>query len=147
MKFAAVIGAVIVLAVAAPAASSNGARISIPRIGLSAPIGQDLNDGPMWWPHTGRPGRGTTVAIAGHRTTYTRPFNGLNRLQIGDKIRVLYGGSTFQYRVKKVYVRSAKDLLIAYPTDYERLILTACSNPDGTPTSLSYRIVVWAKRV
>ena len=147
MKFAAIIGAVIALAAAAPAASSEGARIKIPRIGLSAPIGYDLNDGPMWWPYTGRPGRRTTVAIAGHRTLGTAPFNGLNRLQIGDKIRVLYGGSTFNYRVKKVYVRPATDLLIAKPTWYERLILTACSNSDGSPTSLSYRIVIWAKRV
>src|SRR5581483_1272841 len=63
--------------------ASSLARIEIPRIGLDAPLGvvPNLDRGPGFYPDTSRPGDGRTVAIAGHRTTHTRPFWALNELR------------------------------------------------------------------
>lgn len=148
MKLAAgIIGAVVALAAAAPAAPSSGARIDIPAIGVHRSIGNisDLDSGPAFWPHTGRPGRGTTVAIAGHRTTHGGPFRNLDKLKAGNRILITYGGIRRTYVVRQVYVRPSSDKLMARATPYERLLLTACSQADGSPTSLDYRIIVWAK--
>jgi sortase A len=115
-------------------------QIRIPRLGLEAGIGSDLNQGPIWWPVTGRPGGGDTIAIAGHRTTYTRPFNELDRLQPGDSIQVRWNGRLHRYRVSGTRILSAKQLHIADARGHEVLLLSAC-HPEG---SARQRIVVYA---
>jgi sortase A len=114
--------------------------IEIPRLGLEAPIGSDLNAGPIWWPVTGRPGAGDTIAIAGHRTTYTRPFSELDRLRPGDAIYVRWAGRMHAYRVSGTRILSAKQLHIADARGHEILLLSAC-HPKG---SARQRIVVYA---
>lgn len=106
-----------------------------------------LNDGPAFWPITGRPGDGDTIAIAGHRTTYTAPFYSLDKLEPGNRIYIRYQGNMYAYEVKKTVVEPATNLHIADAVGYERLLLTACARADGSPTSLDYRIVVWAKPI
>lgn len=120
------------------------AHLSIPRLHLRAAVTDDLAAGPAWWPVTGRPGGGDTVAIAGHRTTHTRPFTYLNRLRRGDWIYLQYQGRQYAYRVTGHRVVSVDDLHIADAVGHERLLLTACARADGTPTSASWRIVVYA---
>ena len=129
----------------APAPTRRSARggfplIKIPRLGLETRVGSDLNRGPIWWPVTGRPGRGDTVAIAGHRTTYTRPFYALDRLQPGDSIYVRWAGQMHAYRVSGTRILSAKQLHIADARGHEVLLLSAC-HPKG---SARQRIVVYA---
>jgi LPXTG-site transpeptidase (sortase) family protein len=128
------------------AASTNAgapARLRVERLDLDtrifAPAG--LNRGPAWWPVTGRPGGGDTVAIAGHRTTHTRPFYVLERLRRGDRIQITYGGQRHTYRVVASRVMSASNLHIADAVGYERLLLTACT-PRG---SAAFRLVVEAR--
>src|SRR4029453_1246520 len=43
-------------------------KISIPRLHLKSRVFpfRELNRGPAWWPITGRPGGGDTIAVAGH---------------------------------------------------------------------------------
>lgn len=131
-------------ALSAPATGQRRAAgpplIRIPRIGLEARIGRELNRGPIWWPVTGRPGGGDTIAIAGHRTTYTRPFRQLDRLRPGDAILVRWNGRAHRYRVSGTRILSAKQLHIADARGHEILLLSAC-HPLG---SARQRIVVYA---
>ena len=115
--------------------------LTIPRLDLKARIGTDLERGPAWWPVTGRPGGGDTVAVAGHRTTFTRPFYWLERLRTGDSISIRWAGRVHAYRVTGRRVLSAKNLHIADARGYEVLLLSACT-PRG---SARQRIVVYAR--
>jgi LPXTG-site transpeptidase (sortase) family protein len=117
------------------------ALINVPRLGLKATIGTSLNKGPAWWPVTGRPGRGDTIAIAGHRTTHTRPFYWLERLRPGNSIYIRWAGRMHAYRVTGRRILSAKQLHIGDARGYEVLLLSAC-NPRG---SARQRIVVYAR--
>ena len=123
-----------------PAVVDGLARISIPRLRLNVEIGSDLAEGPAWWPVTGRPGGGDTIAVAGHRTTYTRPFYWLERLRPGDPITIRWQGRAHSYRVSGRRVLSAKNLHIADARGHEVLLLSACT-PRG---SARQRIVVYA---
>ena len=122
-----------------PALLPEGALI-IPGLDLKARIGSSLNEGPAWWPVTGRPGGGDTIAIAGHRTTHTRPFYWLDKLQPGDSIYVRWAGRLHAYRVSGRRILSAKQLHIADARGHEVLLLSACT-PRG---SARPRIVVYA---
>jgi LPXTG-site transpeptidase (sortase) family protein len=128
---------------ATPVRRSGPARLRIARLDLDTRVfvPSKLNRGPAWWPITGRPGGGDTVAIAGHRTTHTRPFYFLERLRRGDRIQLTYGGRRYAYRVVASRVMSASNLHIADAVGYERLLLTACT-PRG---SAAFRLVVEAR--
>jgi LPXTG-site transpeptidase (sortase) family protein len=129
-------------AVAPREATVAPARISIPRLDVKSHVfaPSQLDRGPAWWKVTGRPGGGDTVAVAGHRTTHSKPFYYLERLQRGDRIFVAYGGRTYRYRVVSSRVVSGDDLHIADAVGYERLLLTTCT-PRG---SARWRLVVSA---
>ena len=116
--------------------------LSIPRLELRSRIltSSQLDRGPAWWPVTGRPGGGDTIAVAGHRTTHTRPFYFLERLRQGDRILVTYLGQAHAYRVHRSRVISAANLHMADAVGHERLLLTACT-PRG---SAQFRLVVEA---
>lgn len=122
--------------------SAAPTRLWIPRLDLKSRIfaASRLNSGPAWWPITGRPGGGDTIAVAGHRTTHSRPFYFLERLQRGDRIQIAYLGRTYAYRVSRSRVISSKNLHIADAVGHERLVLTACT-PRG---SAQFRLVVEA---
>ncbi len=121
-----------------PAASAP--TLNIPRLHLKTTIGRSLDNGPAWWPITGRPGGGDTIAIAGHRTTHTRPFYWLERLRSGDRIYIRWHGRVRAYRTSGRRILSAKNLHIADARGHELLLLTACT-PKG---SARQRIVVYA---
>jgi LPXTG-site transpeptidase (sortase) family protein len=122
-------------------ASSSPALINIPKLDLRAKIGTKLDEGPAWWPVTGRPGGGDTIAVAGHRTTHTRPFYWLDRLRTGDAIYIRWRGKMYAYRVSGRRILSARHLHIADARGHEVLLLSAC-NPRG---SARQRIVVYAR--
>ena len=120
--------------------ASGPAILNIPRLRLTTRIGTSLNHGPAWWPITGRPGGGDTIAVAGHRTTHTRPFYWLERLRSGDRIYIRSQGRVHAYRTSGRRILSAKNLHIADARGHEVLLLTACT-PKG---SARQRIVVYA---
>ncbi len=131
-------------AAALGAPQAHAATINIPAIHVRDTITNNVNHGPAWWPTTHRPGSQGTVAIAGHRTTHTKPFHDLNKLRPGDTITVNYQKHTYIYVVTSRRVLSSRNQHIADDVGHERLILTACARSDGTPTSLAYRIVIYA---
>ena len=118
-------------------------RIYVPRLGLASRVYQGIDRGPAWWPITGRPGGGDTIAIAGHRTTHSRPFYYLERLRPGDRIFVSWDGETTTYRVTGNRVLSARNMHIADARGYEVLLLSACT-PRG---SARQRLVVYARPI
>ena len=122
---------------------SSVSTLAVPRLHLRLRIyaAAELDRGPAWWPVTGRPGGGDTVAIAGHRTTHTHPFYFLDRLRRGDRVYVRYEQATHAYRVTDTRVVPSSDLHIADAVGHERLLLSACT-PRG---SAAFRLVVEAR--
>jgi LPXTG-site transpeptidase (sortase) family protein len=149
LTLTALLGLTLALAGTAVAHSNPNPTVSIPAIGVHAVIGDSLAHGPVYWPSVGRPGQGTTVAIAGHDVTPVPGFNGhgpfhdINDLRKGDRIYVSRDGKRHAYRVTGNRVMPATDLHIADLTHYERLLLTTCW-PRG---SSQYRFVVYARPV
>jgi sortase A len=121
-------------------------RIAIPRIGLSSELFEGtgaaaLQLGPGHYPGTGLPGEGTTVALAGHRTTFLAPFRHIDELRRGDPIVVTMPYGTFDYVVEGARVVAPTAWWVIRPVGEERLVLSAC-----TPLfSASKRLVVFAR--
>jgi sortase A len=133
------------------AATLNGGqpfgRLQIGRIGLSVVVVQgtnwlhDLSQGPGHYANTSFPGRGTTVAIAGHRTTFGAWFRHIDSIRDGDWITLQMPYATFHYRVQYHKVVSNTDWSIIKPQGYERLVLSACH----PLYSSSHRWIVFAR--
>jgi Sortase domain len=117
------------LALAGPSpASSQGSTLVIPRLGLSTRLAPSLNAGPYAYYQDG-----DTLAIAGHRTTHTRPFSQLPLLRRGDRISV--DGIVFRVR-RTAVVRPWETWILRF----RGLVLSAC-HPAG---SAAYRYIVFA---
>ena len=124
-------------------------RIRIPAIGVDVVVVEGtsasaLRAGAGHYPETPLPCDVGNVAIAGHRTTYGKPFNQIDRVKPGDKIFLDTPVGSCTYEV-------AKDPFVVYPTDFSVvapppdpsarwLTLTSC-HPKG---SAARRIVVRA---
>ena len=125
-----VLTALLGLALASPSAAF-GARIIIPKLGLDVPLARSLEHGPTVYYRDG-----DTLAIAGHRTTYSHPFLELPRLRAGDTISV---GRTRYVVRRKAIVRPWQTWVL----DYRGLVLSAC-HPAGSDR---FRYVVFAAAV
>lgn len=125
-------------------------RIKIPAIGLDTVVVEGitpsaLRAGAGHYPQTSLPCDGGNVGIAGHRTTYGRPFGNLDQLKPGDTIELTtpIGGCVYQVS-KAPYVVAPTDLTVIDPTGERSLTLTTC-HPKG---SAAQRLVVrgtWVK--
>lgn len=126
-------------------------RLEIPAIELDVVVVEGttpaaLRAGAGHYPETALPGEPGNVAIAGHRTTYGRPFNQMDDLKPGDKIVMTTPIGKHTYEVTgQPFVVSPNDWSAI--TDYKEggsfLTLTSC-HPEG---SAAYRIVVRAELV
>jgi sortase A len=121
-------------------------RLEAPSIGLDVIVVQgtdtgDLRKGPGHYPSTAFPGEGSTVAIAGHRTTYGAPFRDVDDLERGDRIvmRMPYGRLT--YRVERTRIVDPSAVGVVRDVGHEQLVLTACH----PLYSAAQRIVVFAR--
>lgn len=122
--------------------------LRIPDIGLEVAFVEgigagDLQRGPGHYPGTALPGSEGNVAIAGHRTTYGRPFWALDELEPGDRIYVRTVEGAFVYEVRWASVVAPDRLDLIAPTDEPSLTLTTC-NPRF---SSAERLVVRAVQV
>jgi sortase A len=124
-------------------------RLTIGRIGLSVVVVQgtdwlhDLSQGPGHYANTQFPGQASTVAIAGHRTTFGAWFRHINDIRDGDYITLQMPYATFTYRVQYHQVVPNNDWKIIRPQGYERLVLSACH----PLYSSSHRWIVFARGV
>jgi len=127
-------------------------RIRIPKLGVNVVVVQGTSDdalraGAGHYVQTPLPCSIGNVGIAGHRTTYGKPFNEIDELKPGDLIFLDTPIGTCTYQV-------AKDPFIVQPDDFSVvapppdpsarwLTLTSC-NPKG---SAAQRIVIRATYV
>jgi LPXTG-site transpeptidase (sortase) family protein len=110
--------------------------IEIPKIGISADLqsGMSLtaiNRGPGWWPGTAMPGELGNVVVAGHRTTYSRPFYRLDELAPGDHVVFTTDGGRFVYEVRAVIVVPEHWIDIAAQSYAHTATLFACHPPGS----------------
>ena len=125
-------------------------RLQIPKIGVNVVVVQGIDDnslraGAGHYPETPLPCQAGDVAIAGHRTTYGKPFANIDRLGPGDKIILTTPVGACIYEV-------SQDPFVVLPNDWQvvanspglfELTLTAC-HPKG---SASHRIVIKAHMI
>jgi sortase A len=125
-------------------------RIKIPAINVDVVVVEGttasaLRAGAGHYPETPLPCEIGNVAIAGHRTTYGRPFNHLDLLKPGDKVTLQtpIGECTYQITTMPFAV-SPKDVdVVANTPSQPTLTLTTC-HPKG---SAAQRLVVKATMV
>ncbi|HUP85356.1 MAG TPA: class E sortase [Acidimicrobiales bacterium] len=123
-------------------------RIEIPAIGVDTVVVEGtsasaLRAGAGHYPSTPLPCEAGNVGIAGHRTTYGKPFNQLDRLKLGDVIilETPIGSCTYEV-VKAPTVILPTDLsVVSNDVTSHKLTLTTC-HPKG---SAARRLYVQAK--
>ena len=125
-------------------------RIKIPAINLDTVVVEGitpsaLRAGAGHYPQTPLPCENGNVSIAGHRTTYGRPFGNLDMLKPGDTIELTtpIGGCVYQVS-KAPWAVAPTDMSVIDPTGERSLTLTTC-HPKG---SAAQRLIVratWVK--
>jgi sortase A len=135
-------------------------RIRIPKLGVDVVVVQGtslsaLRAGAGHYPETPLPCDDGNVAIAGHRTTYGKPFANIDQLSPGDQIFLETPVGTCAYSVDKppsgqptagpgaFVVLPNAFWVVANTPGHHTLTLTSC-HPKG---SASHRIVIKATMV
>ena len=121
-------------------------RVRIPAIGVDVVVVEGitpsaLRAGAGHYPESPLPCEAGNVAIAGHRTTYGKPFANLDRLQPGDVIELTtpIGGCTYQLS-RDPWVVAPTEMSVVGATSERSLTLTTC-HPKG---SAAQRLIVRA---
>ncbi len=126
-------------------------RLRINKIGVDVLVVEGttpsaLRAGAGHYKGTPLPGEAGNVAIAGHRTTFGRPFNRVNELAPGDVAEMQTPFAVYTYRAVAPFAGHSNPWIVA-PTDYgvvgqkgvdHGLTLTSC-HPKG---SARQRIIV-----
>ena len=127
-------------------------RIKIPALGLDTVVVEGitpsaLRAGAGHYPQTPLPCEGGNVSIAGHRTTYGRPFGNVDQLKPGDTIELTtpIGGCVYQVS-KAPFVVPPTDLGVIEPTGERSLTLTTC-HPKGSAAQRLIIRATWVKDV
>jgi sortase A len=125
-------------------------RIKIPSIGLDTVVVEGitpsaLRAGAGHYPTTPLPCEGGNVSIAGHRTTYGRPFGNVDQLKPGATIELTtpIGGCVYQV-AKDPYVVAPTDMSVIDPTGERSLTLTTC-HPKGSAAQRLIIRATWVK--
>ncbi|MFA9431629.1 class E sortase [Egicoccus sp. AB-alg2] len=108
----------------------------------------DLRLGPGHYPDSARPGGEGNLAIAGHRTTYGRPFWALEELRDGDTIHVVdRDGREWVYAYREQRVVAPTDVWVVdedpLGTGAPTITLTTC-HPKF---SAAQRLIAWGELV
>ncbi|HUF31775.1 MAG TPA: sortase [Acidimicrobiales bacterium] len=122
-------------------------RIKIPSLGVDTVVvsgvtASALRAGAGHYPDTPLPCELGNVAIAGHRTTYGRPFHNLDRMAVGDTIVLETPIGECTYVVEAApFIVQPDALHVVDPTPHGALTLTTC-HPKG---SAAQRLIVRAR--
>lgn len=124
-----------------PLSGDAYARLTIPRLGddwrwivVQGVELETLTRGPGHYPETVDPGEVGNFAVAGHRATYGEPFANLDRVQVGDEVRVERAGVLHTYVVTESFITDPSDTDVLLPVpgqpgveaDEAVLTLTTC---------------------
>lgn len=136
-------------------------KIVIPAIGVDALVVSGtspsaLRAGAGHYPSTPLPGMLGNVGIAGHRTTYGKPFNRIDELPVGAEIRLITPVADHRYRVMAhpegvpggcpsgaCWITNPQDWSVVAPLEGHFLTLTSC-HPKG---SARQRIILRAELI
>lgn len=126
------------------------AKVEINSVNILGRISEGSNSEAMlkgFWhlPGTAVPGEQGNVVIIGHRYQYLPPakntFFYLDRVQVGDEIKILEDTGDYTYIVTGIKVAQPNDISVLKDTDDYRLTLITC-----TPLWTSHqRLVITAK--
>ncbi len=121
-------------------------KLVIPKKGIAKPVlvvegttPAALRAGAGHYPGTPLPGEAGNVGIAGHRTTFGRPFNHLDEMGPGDEVLLVTPFKIFHYVAVKPFAGHANPWVVS-PKDFtvvqnvpghHYLTLTTC-NPKGS---------------
>lgn len=116
-------------------------RIQIEKINLEVPFftggAEELEKG-VWhrFPERGDPVQGGNFILSAHRfriannpvlTKVRSPFYNLDKLEVGDTMRVFYEGEWYTYTITKKYSVKPNEVQIEAPTEEPRMTLYSCS--------------------
>ncbi|MFN2527055.1 MAG: class E sortase [Actinomycetota bacterium] len=126
-------------------------KLEIPRLGVDTIVVEGATQAALYagaghYPETPLPGEVGNVAIAGHRTTFGKPFARMDELVPGDKVVLTTPLARHVYEIDtRPWVVDAFDWspVENYPLGGSFLTLTSC-HPEGSATQ---RIVVRAHLV
>ena len=122
-------------------------RIVIPKLGVDTVVVEGISPaalkaGAGHYPDTPLPGEVGNMAIAGHRTTYGKPFANIDKLEPGDPIYLETPLGGYLYTVSRdPLIIEPTDRSVLAPTDAPTLTLTTC-HPKFSAVS---RLVVQAE--
>ncbi len=124
-------------------------RIRIPALGVDAVVVEGitasaLRAGAGHYPQTALPCEVGNVAIAGHRTTFGKPFANVDRLKSGDTIELITPIGACSYRISRdPWVVEPTEMSVLDPTGDRSVTLTTC-HPKGSDAE---RLIVRASWV
>jgi sortase A len=133
---------------------TNGNRLFIPKIGVDTQILEGLSEkilsvkeGAWRDPNTAAPTIEGNMVIAGHRFQYLPPntttFYHLDKLTVGDTVRVYWEGKEYVYEVNNIFEVEPDQIWIKEQGSEKELTLYTC-----TPVFTSEkRLVVKAKLI
>ncbi len=123
-------------------------RMRIPRLSVDTVVVEGitvsaLRAGAGHYPTTPLPGQPGNVAIAGHRTTFGKPFRHLDKLRQGDTVEFATPVGTYTYVVTTApYVIEPRDVSVLAPTMHSTLTLTTCNPLNSARERLVVRAVL-----
>ena len=122
-------------------------KIIIPKVGIDQVIikgvgVEELKNGPGHYSGTALPGKKGNVGIAGHRVTYTKPFNRIDELVAGDEIILETLSHTYTYKVEFSKVLDPSDVSMLRPSNKAELTLTTCTPKYSARQRLDVRAIL-----
>jgi sortase A len=132
--------------------NAQGNRLVIPKIGIDEPILEgayaSVADKGLWHrPASSTPDKPGNTVIVGHRYSYkpgvAQAFYNLDKLEVGEKIVVAWGGKSYVYAVTEIKVVPPTAIEVEANTTDTRLTLYTCT-PLWTAKD---RLVVVAKPI
>jgi len=117
-------------------------KIEVNQVILEGTSSDILKLGPGHYIGMANPGEKGNVGIAGHRVTYTHPFNRLDELNKGDVIILETVDYVYEYHVDNIVVVDPKDVSTLQPTSDAKITLTTCNPKYSAKTRLNVQGVL-----
>lgn len=123
-------------------------RLQIPRLGIEAIVAEGTDSRTLrravgHLPMSSLPGEAGNVALAGHRDSF---FDHLDRLHLGDRVRMTTPDGVFDYQVESKRVVRPEDGAVLSASDSPTLTLITCY-PFRYVGSAPERFVVRARQL
>ena len=125
-------------------------RVKIPRLNVDVVVVEGttpsaLRAGAGHYADTALPCESGNFGVAGHRTTFGKPFANIDQLKTGDTIRVETPIGGCEYRISQdPWVVAPNEMSVLDPTPDKALTLTTC-HPKGSAAKRLIVRATWVK--